>query len=335
MTQTDHCAQPAAPGLPASLPVLRARLTLRLLADALLPERKGAMLRGGFGYAFQQVCCPRACWGASDQCGAAPCPFRWVFATPHPPDSPHLHDLQDLPRPFVIEPPEDGRTRYAAGAALEFSLALFGRGIDYLPYFLYGFAQLGRMGLGAQRAPARLERVEVLRPWQPVGVPVYQDGAVMAERPDLPLHDAARVAERARALPEQLRLTLRTPLRLKAGGALLTQLDLPALVRAACWRLSALAAFHGDGPWPVDHRALAEQARAVQVEPHGVRWLDWSRTSTRGPAPRRMTLGGLVGAATLRGLTPDLRALLLAASLVHVGKACVFGHGAMELSIEH
>jgi hypothetical protein len=331
MTQTDHRPPPAAPGLPESLPVLRARLTLRLLADAHLPAYKGGMLRGGFGYAFQQVCCPQACWGASDQCGAAPCPFRWVFATPHPPDTPHLHDLQDVPRPFVVEPPEDGRTRYVAGEALEFSLALFGRGIDYLPYFLFGFARLGQAGLGRERAPARLERVEALRPWQPVGLPIYQDGRAAAETPDLPLHDAAGVARRARALPERLRLVLRTPLRLKAGGAFLARLDLPALVQAACWRLSALATFHGGGPWPVDHRALVEQARAARVEPERVRWVDWGRTSTRGPEPRHMTLGGIVGAAALSGLTPELRALLLAASLVHVGKACVFGHGALSV----
>jgi len=68
-----------------------------------------------------------------------------------------------VPRPFVIEPPNDGRTHYPAGSALEFGLVLIGRGIDHLPYFLFGFEQLGRMGLGRQHTPARLERVEALR----------------------------------------------------------------------------------------------------------------------------------------------------------------------------
>jgi hypothetical protein len=31
----------------------------------------------------------------------------------------------------------------------------------------------------------------------------------------------------------------------------------------------------------------------------------------------------------LRGVPPAVRVLLLAGSLVHVGKACVFGHGGM------
>ncbi len=320
----------AQPGLPPSLPVLRLRLTMRLQADALLPAYKGGLLRGSFGYAFQRACCPRACWGASERCGAAAlCAFRWVFATPHPPGVSHLHDLHDPPRPFVIDLPDDGRTRYAAGDALEFGLALFGRGIDYLPFFLHGFEEAGRVGLGRSRAAARLERVVALDRWQPDGAPLYQDGRLSGL--PLPLHDAAAVQARAERLPADLRLTLRTPLRLKSGGTFLEQLDLPALVRAATWRLNALATFHGTGPWPVDHRGLAEQAAAVAVEQVRVSWRDWERTSTRGPERRRMALGGIVGSALLRGLSTDLRAILLAAGLVHVGKACVFGHGALRL----
>src|SRR5262249_50105665 len=135
------------------LPIMRARVTMRLLEDTSLPASKGAMLRGGFGYAFQRSCCPQACWGASDQCiVAALCSYRWVFETPHPPGIRHLHDLQDVPRPFVIEPPSDMRTRYTAGDVLEFGLVLIGHGIDQLPYFLFSFEQLGRMGLGRQNA---------------------------------------------------------------------------------------------------------------------------------------------------------------------------------------
>ena len=37
------------------LPILRARVTMRMLADAALPAYMGGMLRGGFGYAFQRA----------------------------------------------------------------------------------------------------------------------------------------------------------------------------------------------------------------------------------------------------------------------------------------
>jgi hypothetical protein len=324
--------RPVSPLNGLDLPLLRARVTMRVLEDAALPASKGAMLRGGFGYAFQRSACPQPCWGASERCVVgALCPYRWVFETPHPPGVSHLHDLQDVPRPFVIEPPLDGRTHYAAGSALEFGLVLIGRGIDHLPYFLFAFEQLGRMGLGRHHARARLERVETLWPWQPTGSVIYQDGRVLSESAGLPLIDASQIAVRAATLPPDVRLTLRTPLRVKTRGAFVETIDVGAIVQAASWRLNALATFHGGGPWEVDHRALVEQARQITVEDAQARWVDWERTSTRGPAPRNMKLGGIVGGAMLLGAPLEVRAVLLAGSLVHVGKACVFGHGGYRL----
>jgi len=56
MTTTSLPGSAALTGL--DLPLLRARVTMRLLDDTTLPAYKGAMLRGGFGYAFQRASCP-------------------------------------------------------------------------------------------------------------------------------------------------------------------------------------------------------------------------------------------------------------------------------------
>jgi hypothetical protein len=90
--------------------------------------------------------------------------------------------------------------------------------------------------------------------------------------------------------------------------------------------------FHGSGPWQVDHRALVTQAREVVVEQAQIRWEDWRRTSTRGGEPQMMPLGGIVGSAILRGVPAHIRAVLLAGSIVHVGKAAVFGHGRVDVT---
>lgn len=156
--------------------LLRLRLTMCLLADARLPAFKGGLFRGGFGFAFQRATCPDRCWGRAERCQQQViCPYRWMFETPHPPDIPQLHDLQDVPRPFALHLSPDQRTSYRAGEALEFELTIIGRGIDYLPYFLFGFARLGELGLGAGRSPARLERAEALNDWSPVGRVIYHE----------------------------------------------------------------------------------------------------------------------------------------------------------------
>ncbi len=314
------------------LSVLRARISYRLLEATTLRPFKGALLRGGFGYAFQRASCPRVCWGHAERCTATLlCSYRWVFETPHPEGVPQLHDLQDVPRPFVIEPPLDHKRHYAAGDSLEFGLILIGRGIDFLPYFLVGFADLGVAGLGHARARARLERVEILEPFRPVGVPLYQDGQVR-EPAELPLLNLAELPVHAANLAADLRLELPTPLRVKARGVFIEHLDLAAIVQAICWRIGALAIFHGPGAWSADYRPLVEAARAVRIERADLRWADWERTSTRGGQQRAMKLGGLIGSATLREVPPAVRAALLAASVLHVGKACVFGHGRVQVA---
>lgn len=323
----DERARFAVP--PITLPdlsILRARVTYRLLESTTLPPYKGALLRGGFGYAFQRASCPAACWGQAEQCEAGLiCPYRWVFETPRPAGIAHLHDLQDIPRPFVIEPPIDHKRAYVAGDALEFGLILIGRGIDYLPYFLIGFEDLGKAGLGRERAKAKLERVEALESFHPVGQLIYQDGR-LGDCAHLPIQCIADLPPRAGEPLADLRLTLRTPLRVKAHGAFIEQFDLPAIIQAACWRLAALSAFHAC-PWDTDYRPIVAAAHQVIIERPQVQWVDWERTSTRGEQPRKMTLGGIIGKATLRNVPPAVYAVLLAGSLVHVGKACVFGHG--------
>jgi hypothetical protein len=311
------------------LAVLRARLTYRLLAATTLPAYKGALLRGGFGYAFQRACCTEACWRREAPCSLETlCPYRWVFETPHPPDIAHLHDLHDVPRPFVIEPPLDHKRQYAAGESLEFGLILIGRGVDYLPYFLHSFEQLGHVGLGRTMARAQLERVEALPPFRPVGVPIYRDGR-LEQGFELPLLSLDTLIERAAELPADLHIELPTPLRVKTRGQFIDSFDIAAIVQAVCWRINALSVFHGPGLWNTDYRPLVTAARDVRIGKAELHWVDWERTSTR--TDRSMKLGGIVGQASLYDVPVAVRAALLAANVLHVGKACVFGHGRVEV----
>ncbi|NJO81986.1 MAG: CRISPR system precrRNA processing endoribonuclease RAMP protein Cas6, partial [Blastochloris sp.] len=124
-----------------------------------------------------------------------------------------------------------------------------------------------------------------------------------------------------------LRLTFQSPLRLKTNGSYATTIDPVALVRAMSWRLHALATFHGGGPWETDRRRLTTLAQQIRVAEEHMQWVEWSRTSTSGSQRQKMNLGGLVGSVVLQNVPPAIRSVLLAGSLVHVGKACVFGHG--------
>ncbi len=318
-----------------TLPVLQARFTLRLCEAGTLPAYKGALLRGGLGYAMQRVLCPRPCWAKAEACAVRTrCPYHRIFEAVPATGTEPLINLHDAPRAFVLSPPDDLQTQYSAGAALEFRLLLIGSGIDDLPHFILGFEQLGRMGLGRFHTPVRLDQVEVLAPWQAVGTLVYADGQARAGTQMLPYVDLPHIMQRAHALPGRLHLKLLTPLHLKQHGQPLRVFSLPALIQAIGRRASLLGQLYAQATEPFDYRHFIDQAHRVPVSNQRLRWDDWRRTSTRGEARHTMPMGGLVGSVILQQVAPELRAMLLLGSLIHAGKGATFGLGQIEVNTE-
>lgn len=58
-----------------------------------------------------------------------------------------MRKYKSAPHPFVIEPPPEKRRGYKPGDEIQFGLTLIGRAIDYLPYFIYTFDELGKIGI--------------------------------------------------------------------------------------------------------------------------------------------------------------------------------------------
>ena len=158
-----------------SFRVARFELSLRAIDPLKLPAQAGSTLRGGFGRAFRRIGCAASALGA-DCCSLAErCPYHYIFETPVPAGSPILNKVATAPRPFVIEPPLDTRAAYEPGACVTVGLVLIGRAIDYLPYFIYAFEQLGDAGLGPGRGKFRVDAV-ASAPLAGLTTPIY-DGS--------------------------------------------------------------------------------------------------------------------------------------------------------------
>jgi hypothetical protein len=54
-------------------------------------------------------------------------------------------------------------------------------------------------------------------------------------------------------------------------------------------------------------------------------------SATRNGEPQMLPRGGIIGSAVLRGVPPDIRTVLPAGSVAHVGKAAVFRHGRVKV----
>ena len=100
---------------PGALELYCHEVTVRFLEKAVVPPYEGSMIRGAFGRAFKESCCPFP----HDNGAGCPlgdkCPYGYVFETSPPEDAREFAKNREVPRPYVFEPPdgnEDGvRTR--------------------------------------------------------------------------------------------------------------------------------------------------------------------------------------------------------------------------------
>lgn len=124
------------------------------------PTYKGSAFRGGFGYAFKRVVCVIKGKGCDECLLKQKCIYSYIFETPLPEDTEMLRLYPKVPHPFVIEPPITEKQFFALGETFTFHLILIGQAIDYLPYFIYTFTELGKQGIGQGRGTYDLLQVE-------------------------------------------------------------------------------------------------------------------------------------------------------------------------------
>lgn len=316
-----------------TLPIAHLQLHLLPEQDLVLPaHNKGNTLRGGFGSAFRRLVCVdrrRECASCTLRYD---CPYTAVFNPFVPPDAERMTGNQNIPRPFVFKPPRSTQTHYRPDEPLTFQLVVIGRALDYLPYFIVAFRELGATGFGLNRARVRLAAVEALGGDSPAAV---YDSSTNVVRPAPPLALDLHVTDTAPASSDVLVLNFLTPTTLRAGSTadrnavVIRQPQFHYVLKRLRDRLNALATFYGDGPLALDFRALGDAAEAVETVDDHTRWVERSRF-----AGRRNTshdLSGFAGRVTFRGALARFLPLLRAGEYVHVGKNAVFGNGWLEV----
>ena len=297
----------------------RYRLTLTALSMITMPPYAGSTLRGGFGHAFRKMVCTQGQIDCKDCTLNAACPYPYIFETAPFAGAQQLRTYGDVPRPFVIDP-LDTRGEYRKGESFSFQLTLIGRAIDYLPYFLVSFRELGEMGIGKRRGRFRLTHVQA-----DDGESIYDGDTQMVHNLNnaLSFDDIRREAESTPT--DELALRLITPTRITHEGALTDQLPFHVFWRRLIGRISALAYFHCGESLEMDFKGLIEKAMSVETTNSTLRWKDWTRYSSR--QDRKMQLGGLVGRVSYAGDLAGFVPFVALGAHLHVGKNATFGLG--------
>lgn len=291
-----------------------------------LPSYKGAVFRGGFGVVFRRV----ACALREQDCLVCPlkekCPYAYIFETSPPEDAQALSNYENIPRPFVLEPPTETKTTYAPGEKLDFHLLLIGRAIEYLPYFIVVFREMGEAGLGRGRCPFALEEVIAL------GLDLTE---IMFTRDTNTVrsvnlsYSGSQLIAKASLQATKIRIVFETPTRLVDGGSQAGVPEFHILFRQIMRRISAMAYFHHGQSLKADYAGLAGRSRKVTLVENKTQWQDFQRYSRR--QGQRINMGGLVGEVTYEGNLSEFLPWLAIGEHIHVGKNTVFGLGKYRL----
>jgi CRISPR-associated endoribonuclease Cas6 len=303
----------------------RFRLEARELL--MLPSYKGSTLRGGFGYTFKRVVCAIRGKECSECLLKEKCIYSYVFETPPRSDTRLMRKYRASPHPFVIEPPLEDKREYKPGEEILFGLILIGRAVDYLPYFIYTFDEMGKIGIGKGRGRFLLSDVSC-------GDKIIYDSKTKILKPfldqsiELELPDSCSVPK---SRDSQVSLLFLTPTRIVYEEHLTLDLEFHVLIRNLLRRLSLLYYFHcGGDPSAWDFRGTIERAKKIRVDKRNLRWYEWERYSARQDT--RMKMGGFVGEIIIEGNIEPFLPLLRAGEVFHVGKGTSFGLGMYSIS---
>ena len=302
---------------------------LKALDNIQLPSYAGSTLRGAFGWAFRHVSCTRIKGECKTCLLQKTCAYASIFETPGDISDRNLIDSQ-APRPFILKLPLHDKQMYLPGENLTFGITLLGRAIDYIPYFILAFDEVGQRGLGKGRGRFILESVHQVEP--SVVDPIYtaESGKIIIQNSTDGL-SIIRDIPNIEDISNLLELEFLTPGRFVQGGQLVNILTFEVLIRSLLRRVTWLGHHHCNINLNINYHELIEKTKNVTIYENNLQWFDWDRYSQRQHT--KMKLGGLIGKVSFKGNWKEFVWLINLGELFHVGKGATFGLGSYLIRV--
>lgn len=258
----------------------------------------------------------------------ARCIYTYVFETEPIADADILNmsKYEKIPHPFVLEPPEEEKTVYPAGSAISFNLIVVGKAVEYAPYFVFTFLELGKKGIGKKRGRYSISEIKDLE----AGLTVFtHEDQTLSEIHSSELNIPETIVP-GNGIRE-VTLRIKTPLRLKFRRDLVFDLKFHVLIRNLMRRITLIYYFHCERRKPGwDAKDFIRLAEKVRTTTANIRWFDWERYSSRQES--RLKMGGIVGEITFQGDLNPFMPILKAGEILHAGKGTSFGLGRYEIA---
>ena len=303
-----------------SLKISKYRFISSPIEEIILPEYKGSTFRGAFGNSFRNICCVHKQKNCNECLLNNKCAYSIIFESSPVIGSEKLKNLDEIPRPFVIEPPLTEKRYFNTEDELTFELVLIGRANEYLHLMIYTFIELGKVGIGKHRGRFKINKIitetdDIIYDGETetmyninsiikINIPEIKDGNI-------------------------LKISFLTPTRIKYEGYYQNKPEFHIIIRTLLRRISSLMYFYCNKELNVNFKELISKSENVKIIDNNLRWIDWERYSSRQNI--KMKLGGIVGEIVYEGDFKQFLPFLVLGEYIHIGKNCTFGLGKYKL----
>lgn len=303
------------------------RFYLHPLEPIILTNYKGSVLRGGFGCLFKKAVCinyNRPC----ERCVLKnKCAYAYIFETPFPQnlEEKTKFKMASPPHPYILEPPFNSQVIFNPDDEFTFNLILIGKGIEYLPYFIFVFEELGKSGLGKERGKYKLVRVENIE-----GETIYHSDKLENKANQINFQDILNQYQGVEFNNNsQITIHFLTPTCIVVEDELFQEVDFKMFITNLLRRISLLSVFHCSEKLVFDYPNLLQDADMITTTEKHFRWYDWERYSSK--QNRRMKLGGFLGNISFSGELKRFLPFIKLGEYIHIGKKTSFGLGQYEI----
>jgi len=284
------------------LKYLPLRISLIALERAELPPYLGSTLRGAIGQSLYRT----------DRMA-----YDYLYRNGR-----KSGNQQDIVKPYIIIPPDIHGDKYivAQGEELVFEFILLGDAVKYASSLALALQNIGHCGLGAQRYPFSLRKI-VNREEQRIlwRRNIYYRTGENEMR--IPCHRLSGVTG--------AEVELRTPLRIRRGGQLLTEIRFQTMIRNITSRMIAITERYGGWVDQNETERLVMLAGEVRTVREDLSVFHLERYSNR--VKEKMDFTGLMGNLEYEGELTLFVPWLSAAQILHIGRNTTFGMGKIEV----
>ncbi len=297
-----------------TLAYLPATFRLKFAAPAVADTPPLFVLRSMMGKELRSMCCVSHKSACPECMYNRTCAYSFLFETILPQDNSVVPGRNRASHPFAFTCSTQTPGRILQD--YEFTMTLFGKAQDYLPYIYAAFVRAGKNGLFRSRTPFMVTDLIA------GGRNILIDG----EHLDTKLSpQSLEINGTDRDRTGEVLVELKSPLRFKAEGRYTTDFSARDFMGCLYRRAATLCQLYGS----CDGEARYFPDESLAITERKLRWTDCTHYSAR--QKRTMELGGLTGTFKLAGCfsCADV-GLLELARIANAGKNTNFGLGQLD-----